>query len=117
MSFYMDCRTIRFYRVDKGRNQGIVLVFGAFPLRILKHRGWSNLIYTRVMVQAEIDLVTQCRRLVSYRYETIDALLIDELNVLGNSKEFETESKVLCNLFDTNIDEIICKWNDQDDSS
>jgi len=69
MSFFIECRTIKFYRVDKGRNKGIVLVFGAFPARILKHRGWKNPIYQRAMVKAEIEMVQQCRRLVSYRYE------------------------------------------------
>lgn len=114
MSFFFECRTIKFYRVDKGRNKGIVLVFGAFPRRILKHRGWSDLIYSRAMVQSEIEFVQQCRRLVSYRYDTIDALLIDELNVLGDSQDFKIESQTLCDLFNTSMDSIIQEWQKQD---
>jgi hypothetical protein len=106
MSLFVDCRLIRFYRVDKGRNKGIVLVFGAFPARILKHRGWNNPIYQRLMVQAEIDMVQQCRRLVSYRYEDIESLLIDELNTLGNGKDFEVESRVLCGLYETTLEAV-----------
>jgi hypothetical protein len=111
MSFIADCRTIRFFRVGKGRNAGIILVFGAFTLRILKHRGWKNLIYTRLMVQSEIEFVQQCRRLVSYRYEDLASLLIDELNVLGDSKEFNLESDVLCQVFNTSMDSVIKEWS------
>jgi hypothetical protein len=114
MSFFIECRTIKFYRVDKGRNKGIVLVFGAFPLRILKHRGWHNVIYTRVMVQSEIEFIQQCRRLVSYRYEDLSTLLIDELNVLGDSQDFKIESQTLCSLFNTSIDNIMQEWQKQD---
>lgn len=47
MSVLIDCRSIRFFHVEKGRNAGFVLVFGAIPARILKHRGWNNLIYIK----------------------------------------------------------------------
>jgi hypothetical protein len=41
--------------------------------------------------------------LVSYRYEDLESLLIDELNTLGNGKDFEVESSVLCRLYDTTL--------------
>lgn len=113
-SSYFNPRVINFFNIEQGKNKGIVLTFGAFPLRILKHRGWSKdkLIYQRVMVQAEIEMVQQCRRLVSYRYDDLPALLIDELNSLGEGKSFDSEAKVLCAHFNTSFDEVLNKWRE-----
>ncbi len=106
LEHFINCRSIRFYKVDKGRNKGIVLVFGAIPLRILRHRGWTNLIYTRLMVQSEVDFVQQARRYPAYKYKDLESLFIDELNVLGDSKDFEIESKTLCDLYNTTLDDV-----------
>ena len=87
--------------------------YGAMPVRILKHRSWTNLIYRRVMVPAEIEFVQQARRCPAYKYETLDALLIDELNTLGNCDEFIIEAKTLCSLFDTTVEEFLRNQNSE----
>lgn len=32
---------VRYYRITNGRNAGIAVVFGDWPERVRKHRGWT----------------------------------------------------------------------------
>jgi hypothetical protein len=79
----------RYFHVESGKNAGIAVVFGDWPARIIKHRGWKKQIYARVMTQAEIDHVESCYRYVAIHYKSVAGLLEDEKEVLSKD-EFET---------------------------
>ncbi len=90
----MSRLTVKFFTKNEGRNAGLILVYGEWPARILKHRGWKSVIYERAMTQDEFDYVRSCLRYVAIRYETVDDLLADEIEVLSN-EQFAAEELVL----------------------
>lgn len=81
---------VSYYRIPAGRNAGVVVVFGAWPERILRHRGWTNdkRIYQRGATPAEHDWLRNCMRYQAFRYESVDGLLEDEKQVLKSGLIF-----------------------------
>lgn len=75
---------VRYYRIPSGRNAGIVVAFGDWPERVLKHRGWTpeRCVYRRVATAAEHAWLAACLRFQAFRYETIEGLLSDEAQVV-----------------------------------
>jgi hypothetical protein len=93
-----DQITVKFFHVESERNSGIILVFGAWPARILKHRGWKNEIYRRVMTDDEIEHVSNCYRYVAIKYKNLADLLADEVNYVSKA-QFEVCRFVLDEYF------------------
>jgi len=110
LSALLMSRQANFYLVEKGRNKGIVIVLGFWPERILKHRGWKNRIYQRLLTSSEIEQVQNSRRGIAWHYKDLSLLLADEINVLGNSEEFISEANFLCAHLKTSIDAINDNW-------
>ena len=73
---------VRYYRVKSGRNAGIIVAFGEWPARILKHRGWKNQITMRVTTPEEDDWLSDCMRLQAIHYKSAHDLLEDEQNII-----------------------------------
>jgi len=63
-----------------GRNGGIVVTIGAWPVRVLRARGWTpdRLLHSRSATPSEIADVAHSRRHVSWRYPDAASLLADE---------------------------------------
>lgn len=80
---------VRYYRVESGRNAGIIVAFGNWPTRILKHRGWKNQITMRVTTAEEDEWLSDCMRLQAIHYKSAHDLIDDELHILeGNVLEY-----------------------------
>ncbi len=75
---------VRYYRMPSGPNAGIAVVFGEWPDRVLKHRGWTpgRCIAQRVATQDEHDWLATCMRFQALRYPTAEGLLEDEAKIL-----------------------------------
>lgn len=71
---------VNYYRIQSGPNAGIVVAFGSWPERVLKHRGWTTekRFYQRVATPEEHEWLAGCMRFQAYRYESADGLLEDE---------------------------------------
>jgi len=80
--------TVRYFHLPKGsvveRHAGITVVFGNWPVRVMKHRGWrpERLIHVRRTTQAEAEWLATCRRFQSIFYRTAEGLLDDEKDLL-----------------------------------
>jgi hypothetical protein len=63
-----------------GRNGGIVVTIGAWPVRVLRARGWTpnRRLHARPATASEIADVAESRRHVSWRYPDAPSLLADE---------------------------------------
>lgn len=75
---------VNYYRIQSGRNAGIAVVFGRWPERVMKHRGWTpeRHVTMRVATQAEHDWLANCMRHQAYRYQDVAELLEDEKQIL-----------------------------------
>ena len=75
---------VNYYRIQSGRNAGIVVVFGRWPERVLKHRGWTpgRHVASRVATQDEHDWLASCMRHQAYHYQDVAGLLEDEKLIL-----------------------------------
>lgn len=75
---------VRYYRMTTGKNTGIAVVFGEWPDRVLKHRGWTpdRCVCERVATESEHEWLAGCMRHQAYRYPTVDGLLADEAQIL-----------------------------------
>lgn len=73
---------VRYYKKDSGRNAGIIVAYGNWPSRILKHRGWKKQITMRVTTKIEDDWLNECLRLQAIRYDSLDDLIADETNIV-----------------------------------
>jgi hypothetical protein len=71
-------------KLPTGRNAGFVVVFGTWPARVLKHRGWTpeKQIYQRVATPEEHDWLAGCLRYQAFHYADEDGLLDDEKQAL-----------------------------------
>lgn len=90
----------RVFFINNGsRNDGIILVLGCFPDRVLKHRGWTKekLIYVRELTESEKAFVARATRYQAFRYESVDDFLSEEREVL-DEEQFKEESEVLKNV-------------------
>ena len=90
----MSQYTVKFFHVKSGKNAGIILVYGKWLSRILKHRGWKVKIYERSMTQDEYDYVKSCMRYVATRYKSLSDLLEDERMII-DCNAFEIEKAIL----------------------
>ena len=68
------------------RNSGVAVVYGAWPARVLKHRGWTKKreICRRVATDAEDQWLATCMRHEAFLYPTLDGLLADESQFRSN---------------------------------
>lgn len=75
---------VNYYRVPTGRNAGIAVVFGSWPERVMKHRGWTpeRHVARRVATQEEHDWLANCLRYQAYHYQDVAGLLEDEKQIL-----------------------------------
>lgn len=73
---------VRYYRVEAGRNAGIIVVFGEWPARILKHRGWKNQITMRVTTPEEDSWLSGCMRFQAIHYKSAHDLIDDEQHII-----------------------------------
>lgn len=80
----MAVQMVNYYRLPTGRNAGIAVVFGCWPARVMKHRGWTpeRHVATRVATQDEHDWLSNCMRHQAYLYSDVYGLLEDERQVL-----------------------------------
>ena len=71
---------VNYYQISSGSNAGIVVAFGAWPERVLRHRSWTKdkLVYQRVATPEEHEWLANCMRFQAYRYDSIEGLLEDE---------------------------------------
>lgn len=62
------------------RNSGVAVVYGSWPARVLKHRGWTKKreICRRVSTDEEDQWLATCMRHEAFLYPTLDGLLADE---------------------------------------
>ncbi|BBN90561.1 MULTISPECIES: hypothetical protein [Rhodocyclales] len=75
---------VRYYRISAGRNAGIVVAFGDWPERILKHRGWTpeRCVCYRVATEKEHEWLASCLRFQAFLYPTVEGLLADEAQII-----------------------------------
>lgn len=79
---------VRYYRLPPGRqvqrNAGFAVVFGSWPERVLKHRGWTakRELCQRVATEDEHAWLASCNRYQAIRYTDIDELLEDEAGII-----------------------------------
>lgn len=78
---------VNYYHLKDGKNAGIVMTFGQWPERVLKHRGWTKqrLVTTRVATQEEHEWLANCMRHQAYRYDSVTALIEDERNFVDEN--------------------------------
>lgn len=82
---------VRYFSLPTGkvvdRHAGIVVVFGPWPERVLKHRGYTEerRVYTRVATVQEHEWLADCMRLQAFSYPSREALLEDEKRLLDQS--------------------------------
>jgi hypothetical protein len=71
---------IHYYVVPgNGRNAGIHVTYGWFPLSTLKHRGWlDHRVSARPPSNEELECIHQWHRHTSFRYERFEQLVEDE---------------------------------------
>lgn len=79
---------VNYYRIQSGRNAGIAVVFGSWPARVMKHRGWTleRHVATRVATQDEHDWLANCMRHQAYHYQDVDGLIEDEKHFLDTEQ-------------------------------
>lgn len=79
---------VRYYRLPPGRqvqrNTGIAVVFGEWPGRVLKHRGWTaeRQVCQRAATEEEHAWLATCNRYQAIRYADIEGLLEDEAKII-----------------------------------
>jgi hypothetical protein len=75
---------VNYFKMESERNPGIAVVFGTWPERVMKHRGWtsSRHITRRVATEAEHDWLSGCLRYQAYLYPNTASLLEDESKIL-----------------------------------
>lgn len=100
--------TVRYFHLPPGgvveRHVGITVVFGDWPVRVMKHRGWRDerQIHYRRATPAETEWLKTCRRFQSIFYRSAEQLLEDE-SALLDADELErlTRSLRIFGLLDT----------------
>lgn len=75
-------KKVTYYAVVEGRNKGIIVAYGNWPIRSVRHRRWGLPITSRRMVEDEIEYEKTCCRYHFYRYKTIESLLVDEQKIV-----------------------------------
>ena len=76
---------VRYFAVPPGNNRpGIAVVFGDWPARTLKHRGYTDerQLYLRVATVAEHEQIAAAHRHQAWYYPSLDLLFADESNAL-----------------------------------
>lgn len=86
---------VRYYRIPAGRNEGWIAVFGEWPERVLRHRGWTpeRQVHERYATEEEHQWISRCRRFQAIHYATTTDLLADAEQVLADWPE---TLKLLC---------------------
>ena len=76
----MSVRLVYYYRVPRGRNAGIHVVFDQWPERVLQHRGYTTprLLAVRPTTYDEDQWLNDCLRLQAFRYDDAGALVEEE---------------------------------------
>ena len=71
---------VAYYRIESGKNAGIVLTMGNWPEPVLKTLGCTpeRMFHRRVATRAEHLLIRTTMRFKSWRYRTAEDLLEDE---------------------------------------
>lgn len=89
---------VRYYHIPSGRNAGIAVVFGNWPDRVLKHRGWTSerCVCRRVATQTEHEWLEGCMRFQAYRYSTAEELLIDEAQIIDPAQLARVAEALQC---------------------
>lgn len=79
---------VRYYRMPHVRKPGYVVVFGEWPIRVMKHRGWTRerCVHTRGATQSEAEWLSSCRRHQAIRYSNAEILLRDEADILDKTQ-------------------------------
>lgn len=79
---------VSYYSIPSGLNAGFAVVFGDWPVRVLKHRGWTSerWVCTRVATAEEHEWLSKCNRYQAFRYESLDGLLEDEANFVDEAQ-------------------------------
>lgn len=77
-------QTVSYYRIPAGRNAGFAVVFGDWPERVLKHRGWisSRFLCQRSATAEEQAWLAGCNRYQAIRYRTLEGLIEDETRIV-----------------------------------
>lgn len=80
---------VRYYRIPSGKNEGWVAVFGSWPKRVLKHRGWTpaRFVHERLATEEEREWLRHCRRHQAIHYTTMADLLADAEQILADWPE------------------------------
>lgn len=93
----MSVQLVNYYHLKEGRNVGVVVAFGSWPERVLKHRGWTRerRIHLRVATEREHEIIRESMRYQAWLYRTRSALLEDEAENLD-----EDGFKRLCESLD-----------------
>jgi len=76
---------VRYYRLESGRNAGgIAVVFGEWPERVLRHRGYTSKrqVCQRVTTGEEDQWLAVCMRHQAILYRDVDGLLEDEARIV-----------------------------------
>lgn len=76
-------KKVTYYIVNEGRNKGIIVAYGNWPERSIRHFGWGRELASRYMTDDEIAYEKTCTRYHFDRYETIEALLADEKKIVS----------------------------------
>lgn len=94
----MSVQLVNYYHLKEGRNVGVVVAFGSWPERVLKHRGWTRgrRIHLRVATEREHEMIRESMRYQAWLYRTRSALLEDEAENLDEEDGF----KRLCEFLD-----------------
>lgn len=76
----MSVQLVNYYHLKEGRNAGVVVAFGSWPERVLKHRGWTRerRIHLRVATEREHEMIRESMRYQAWLYRTRSELLEDE---------------------------------------
>jgi len=75
---------VTYYCLPQGevvdRHVGIAVVFGAWPGRVLAHRGYRSerLVCRRAATAEEHEWLAACHRYQAYLYRSVEQLLMDE---------------------------------------
>lgn len=76
---------VSYFIVRSKRNEGIAVVFGVWPVRVLRQRGWTHKIAQRVATAEESQKINASMRCQAILYRSIDDLLEDERRVLDDA--------------------------------
>ena len=75
-------KIVTYYAVKEGRNKGIIVAYGDWPLRSVRHNGWGLPITSRLMVEDEIEYEKTYCRYHFDKYGTVASLLADEQKIV-----------------------------------